>query len=150
MSRHFTEEEAVLRIGEVCEVSGRAVTILVDKNKNLSDLFYQGKVLRNVSVGSFIEIKKGFMSLIGKVEAERIIEEKHLAGSGSDAWRYRRYLTSTLTGYIDRTGCFIGGSRELPLIGNEVFVVTEEMIQTVHQIADADETVMRFTRTDLG
>ncbi|WP_264180157.1 hypothetical protein [Escherichia coli] len=32
-------------------------------------------------MGSFIEIKKGFMSLIGKVEAERIIEEKHLAGA---------------------------------------------------------------------
>lgn len=149
MSRHFTDEEAVLRVGEVCEVSGRAVTILVDKNKNLSDLFYQGKVLRNVSVGSFIEIKKGFMSLIGKVEAERVIEEKNLGGSGSDAWRYRRYLTSTLTGYIDRRGYFVGGSRELPLIGNEAFVVTEEMIQTVHQIADSGETVMRFTRTDL-
>ncbi|ELN6353147.1 ATP-binding protein [Salmonella enterica] len=149
MSKHFSDEEAVLRVGEVCEVSGRVVSILVDKNKNLSDLFYQGKVLKNVSVGSFIEIKKGFMSLIGKVEAERVIEEKHLGGSGSDAWRYRRYLTTTLTGYIDRKGCFIGGSRELPLIGNEAFVVTEEMIQTVHQIADADETVMRFTRTDL-
>lgn len=149
MSGNFTDEEAVLRVGEVCEVSGRAVIILVDKNKNLSDLFYQGKVLRNVSVGSFIEIKKGFMSLIGKVEAERIIEEKHPVGSGSDAWRYRRYLTATLTGYIDRKGSFIGGSRELPLIGNEVFVVTEEMIQTVHQIAKADETVMSFTRTDL-
>lgn len=149
MSRHFTDEEAVLRVGEVSEVSGRTITILVDKNKNLSDLFYQGKVLRNVSVGSFIEIKKGFISLIGKVEAERVIEEKHLGGSGSDAWRYRRYLTSSLAGYIDRTGCFIGGSRELPLIGNEAFVVTEETIQTVHQIADADETVMRFTRTDL-
>lgn len=149
MSKHFSDEEAVLRVGEVCEVSGRVVSILVDKNKNLSDLFYQGKVLRNVSVGSFIEIKKGFMSLIGKVEAERVIEEKHLGGSGSDAWRYRRYLTTTLTGYIDRKGCFIGGSRELPLIGNEAFVVTEEMIQTVHQISNADETVMRFTRTDL-
>ncbi|UXK11928.1 ATP-binding protein [Erwinia pyrifoliae] len=149
MSGNFTDEEAVLRVGEVCEVSGRAVIILVDKNKNLSDLFYQGKVLRNVSVGSFIEIKKGFMSLIGKVEAERIIEEKHLAGSGSDAWRYRRYLTATLTGYIDRKGSFVGGSRELPLIGNEAFVVTEEMIQTVHQIANADETVMTFTCTDL-
>ena len=149
MSKHFSDEEAVLRVGEVCEVSGRVVSILVDKNKNLSDLFYQGKVLRNVSVGSFIEIKKGFMSLIGKVEAERVIEEKHLGGSGSDAWRYRRYLTTTLTGYIDRKGCFIGGSRELPLIGNEAFVVTEEMIQTVHQIANADETVMKFTRTDL-
>lgn len=149
MSIHFTDEEAVLRVGEVCEVSGRAVIILVDKNKNLSDLFYQGKVLRNVSVGSFIEIKKGFMSLIGKVEAERIIEDKNPIGSGSDAWRYRRYLTATLTGYIDRRGQFTGGSRELPLIGNEAFVVTEEMIQTVHQIAGVDEIVMNFTRTDL-
>ncbi|MBZ6397833.1 MULTISPECIES: ATP-binding protein [Pantoea] len=149
MSGHFTDEEAVLRVGEVCEVSGRAVTVLVDKNKNLSDLFYQGKVLRNVSVGSFIEIKKGFMSLIGKVEAERVIEEKHPSGSGSDAWRYRRYLTATLTGYIDRGGTFTGGARELPLIGNEAFVVTEDMIQTVHQIARADEAVMTFTRTDL-
>ena len=149
MTQRFMDEEAVLRIGEVCEVSGRAIIILVDKNKNLSDLFFQGKVLKNVSVGSFIEIKKGFMSLIGKIEAERIVEEKHLGGSGSDAWRYRRYLTATLTGYIDRNGSFVGGSRELPLIGNEAFVVTEEMIQTVHDIADAGETVMTFTRTDL-
>lgn len=89
------------------------------------------------------------MSLIGKVEAERIIEEKHPTGSASDAWRYRRYLSASLTGYIDRKGSFVGGSRELPLIGNEAFVVTEEMIQTVHQIADAGETVMNFTRTDL-
>ncbi|UJL38416.1 ATP-binding protein [Pantoea agglomerans] len=149
MNEYFANEEAILRVGEVCEVSGRNITILVDKNKNLSDLFFKGKVLRNVSVGSFIEIKKGFMSLIGKVEAERVVEEKILAGSGSDAWRFRRYLTATLTGYVDRRGSFIGGSRELPLIGNEAFVVTEEMIQTVHQIADADETVMTFTRTDL-
>lgn len=76
MTSHFSDEEAVLRIGEVCEVSGRNVIILVDKNKNLSDLFFQGKVLRNVSFGGFIEIKKGFMSLIGKVESERIVEEK--------------------------------------------------------------------------
>lgn len=149
MNELFANEEAVLRVGEVCEVSGRTVTILVDKNKNLSDLFYQGKVLRNVSVGSFIEIKKGFMSLIGKVEAERVIEEKIFSGSGSDAWRYKRYLTASLTGYVDRRGIFIGGSRELPLIGNEAFVVTEEMIQIVHQIAKADDTVMSFTRTDL-
>lgn len=149
MSEKFTDEEAVLRIGEVCEVSGRTVSILVDKNKNLSDLFYRGKILRNVSVGSFIEIKKGFMSLIGKVEAEKIVEEKHPSGSGSDAFRYRRYLSATLTGYIDRLDNFIGGSRELPLIGNEVFIVTEQVIQTVHRIAKTDEAVMNFTRTDL-
>ena len=64
MTEFFIDNEAVLRIGEVVEVSGRNITILVDKNKNLSDLFFNGKVLRNVSVNSFIEIKKGFLSLI--------------------------------------------------------------------------------------
>ncbi|EOB1589383.1 TPA: ATPase, partial [Escherichia coli] len=76
MTSAFVNEEAVLRIGEVREVSGRTLSVLVDKNKNLSDLFYHGKVLKNVSVGSFIEVKKGFMSLIAKVETEKIVEEK--------------------------------------------------------------------------
>jgi hypothetical protein len=76
VEQEFIHEEAVLRVGEVCEVSGRTISILVDKNKNLSDLFFRGKVLKNVSVGGFIEIKKGFMSLIGKIEAEKILEEK--------------------------------------------------------------------------
>lgn len=57
------------------------------------------------------------MSLIGKVEPERVIEEKHPAGSGSDAWRYRRYLTATLTGDINRGGTFTVGARELPIEG---------------------------------
>lgn len=149
MNAKYIDEEAVLRIGEVCEVSGRAITIMVDKNKNLSDLFFQGKILRNVSVGSFIEIKKGFTSLIAKVEAEKIVEEKHPSGSGSDAWRYRRYLSASLTGYINRSNNFIGGSRELPLIGNEAFIVTESIIRTIHSIADEDEAVMNFTRTEL-
>lgn len=43
MSGHFIDVEAILRVGEVCEVSGRSVTILVDKNKNLSDLFFKAK-----------------------------------------------------------------------------------------------------------
>ncbi|MFL4557710.1 ATP-binding protein [Yersinia kristensenii] len=149
MNTNFVDEEAILRVGEVCEVSGRTVTILVDKNKNLSDLFFHGKVLKNVSVGSFIEIKKGFMSLIGKVESEKIIEEKQFQGSGSDAHRYRRYLTATLSGYINRQGRFTGGTRELPLIGNEAFIVTEEVVQTIHQITETGKHGLHFARTDL-
>lgn len=37
MIESFIDDEAVLRVGEV---SGRYVTILVDKNKNLSDFFF--------------------------------------------------------------------------------------------------------------
>lgn len=149
MSNSFIDEESILRVGEVCEVSGRIVSILVDKNKNLSDLFFQGRILKNVSVGSFIEIKKGFMSLIGKIEAEKVVEERQVQGSGSESQRYRRYLTVTLSGYIDRKGCFIGGTRELPLIGNEAFIVTEELIQTIHQITEVQGVGLNFARTDL-
>ncbi|CNF36984.1 ATP-binding protein [Yersinia enterocolitica] len=149
MNNSFINEESILRVGEVCEVSGRIVSILVDKNKNLSDLFYEGKLLKNVSVGSFIEIKKGFLSLIGRIEAEKIVEDKISTGSGSEARRYRRYLTATLSGYINRHCRFIGGTRELPLIGNEAFIVTEETIQLIHKLATDKVLSLNFARTDL-
>lgn len=152
MTESFIDHEAVLRIGEVSEVSGRYVTILVDKNKNLSDLFFRGKVLKNVSVNSFIEIKKGFLSLIGKIESERIVEDKvftSINSGGTSANRYRRFLTASLTGYIDRKGEFIGGTRELPLIGNESFIVTEKLIQRIHRITSEQDVNLHFACTDL-
>jgi len=56
-------QDAVLRVGEVVAVEGRKVFVLVDKNKNLSDMFLDGEILRNLSVNSYIEIRKGFLSL---------------------------------------------------------------------------------------
>ncbi|PVY82123.1 ATP-binding protein [Pantoea ananatis] len=149
MNSDLVNQEAILRIGEVREVSGRTLSVLVDKNKNLSDLFYHGKVLKNVSVGSFIEVRKGFMSLIARVETEKITEEKMPVGSGSDSVRYRRYLTASLAGYVDRDGRFTGGTRELPLIGNEVFLLTEEQLHLIHSVAPRGSCGLTFSRTDL-
>lgn len=149
MNSDLVNQEAILRIGEVREVSGRTLSVLVDKNKNLSDLFYHGKVLKNVSVGSFIEVRKGFMSLIARVETEKITEEKMAVGSGSDSVRYRRYLTASLAGYVDRDGRFTGGTRELPLIGNEVFLLTEEQLHLIHSVAPRGSCGLTFSRTDL-
>lgn len=70
------EKEAILKVGEVCEVQGRTIIIRIYKNKNSSDLFYAGSIIKNVSVGSFIEIRKGFTSLIGKIEGEKLLEDK--------------------------------------------------------------------------
>lgn len=74
-----------------------------------------------------------------------VIEEKHLGGERQRCLCYRRYFDYD----PDRAILIAKGAslvvRVNRLIGNEAFVVTaaEEMIQTVHQIADADETVMR-------
>lgn len=152
MNEFFIEDEAVLRIGEVVEVSGRYITILVDKNKNLSDLFFKGKVLKNVSVNSFIEIKKGFLSLIVKIESEKIIEDKKNDlnnTGGSSANHYLRFLTTSLLGYIDNQGKFAGGTREFPLIGNEAFIVTENIIQSIHAITTKNDLSINFAKTDL-
>jgi DNA helicase HerA-like ATPase len=130
-------QDAVLRVGEVCGVDGRRVYVRVDKNKNLTDLFLDGDILKNISVNSFIEIRKGFLSLIGRVEGEEIEEERppSPAKQFSTANRSKRTLTVALSGYIDEKGRFTGGTKELPLIGNEAYVVTREKIALVHNLA---------------
>lgn len=68
--------ESVLKIGSVSEVKGRSVIIKVDKQKNAPHLLFQGQVIKNVSVGSYIKISKGFNEIIGKIEGEYISEDK--------------------------------------------------------------------------
>jgi DNA helicase HerA-like ATPase len=129
-------QDAVLRIGEVAGVDGRKIYVLVDKNKNLSDMFFDGDILRNISVNSYIEIRKGFLSLIGRVEGERIEEDyPALADAKFETVnRNKRVLTVALAGYLDERGTFTGGTKELPLIGNEAYIVTQEKIRLVHNL----------------
>jgi hypothetical protein len=133
-------QDAVLRIGEVVGVDGRKIYVLVDKNKNLSDMFFDGDILRNISVNSYIEIRKGFLSLIGRVEGEKI-EEDYPAPTNEKVEfvnRNKRILTVALSGYIDEHGKFTGGTKELPLIGNEAYIVTREKINRVHNLIQDD------------
>lgn len=71
MSDVRLQKEAVLRVGEVSGVTGRRILVTVDTDKNLSELFYDGDLLRNIAVGSYVDIRKGFVSLIGKVDGKR-------------------------------------------------------------------------------
>lgn len=131
-------KDAVLRVGEVLEVHGRKISIKVDKNKNLSDMFYDGDILKNISVNSYIEIRKGFLSLIGKVEGEKIEEDTFSSNRGEydELNKNIRILTVSLFGYIDENGNFFGGTKELPLIGNEAYIVTKEKIHLIHNLVD--------------
>src|ERR1700728_2319222 len=129
-------QDAVLRVGEVTGVDGRKIHVLVDKNKNLSDMFFDGEILRNISVNSYVEIRKGFLSLIGRVEGENIEEDfsEQADKQFESVNRNKRVLTVALAGYIDERGKFTGGTKELPLIGNEAYIVTGEKITRVHNM----------------
>jgi DNA helicase HerA-like ATPase len=141
------ETEAVLRVGEVTAVTGRRVFIAVDTDKNLSELFFDGDVLRNIVVGSYIDIRKGFLSLIGKVDGENAQADDRKADyiiSRSE----RRVLSVSLVGFLDRKGEFFGGTKELPLVGNEAFLLTREKVGRVHCLVSAGGMALNIARSE--
>lgn len=142
--------DEILRVGIVSEVSGRMVTVKVDENKNLSQIFFDGEILRNIAVDSFIEIRKGFLSLIGKVDGERIEEEPigYETHGYDKVDKNRRYLTVSLIGYIGLNQKFTAGTKELPLIGNEAYIVTKDQIHLIHNLVTDDKFKISIAKSD--
>lgn len=68
--------QSIFKIGVVCSVDGREVKIRVDKDKNTSHILYKGALIKNVSVGAYVKIIKGFIPIIGKVDSERLMPKK--------------------------------------------------------------------------
>ena len=148
MSDARLQKEAVLRVGEVSGVTGRRVLVSVDKDKNLSELFYDGDLLRNISVGSYLDIRKGFLSLIGKVEGENAQSDRRQAEDSEPQVLARRVLSVSLVGFLDRRGRFMGGTKELPLVGNEAFLLTREKVLQVHNLLADDGIALQIAKSE--
>ena len=129
-------EEAILKIGEVSGIEGRRIFVTLSKNKNTSDILFNGDLLKNVSVGSYVEIKKGFIGIIGKVDGEKLSEDKmnRKDTSYESTDINKRILTMSLSGYIDTDGKFTNGIKELPLIGDEAFILTNDKLHRIHNL----------------
>ena len=142
------QKEAVLRVGEVTEVTGRKISVTVDKDKNLSELFFDGDLIRNVAVGSYIDIRKGFFSLIGKVDGEYARPDATHPAEASKVHNAKRSLSISLVGYVDRSGTFYGGTKELPLVGNEAFLLTSEKVHQIHNLVSKDAIPLNVAVSD--
>lgn len=133
-------EDAIFKIGRVISVDGRVVRVSVDKTKNTSHLVYKGELLKNVSVGGYIKIIKGFTRIIGKVEGEFTNEDKQVLKRdyGSDKEKINRILSVSLLGFFKEEN-FERGIKELPLIDNECFLLHNKEFDQVHNfIKDND------------
>lgn len=142
------QQEAVLRVGEVTEVTGRKISVTVDKDKNLSELFFDGDLIRNVAVGSYIDIRKGFFSLIGKVDGEYARPDTTYLAEASKVPNSKRSLSITLVGYVDRSGTFYGGTKELPLVGNEAYLLTSDKVHQIHNLVSKDAIPLNVAVSD--
>lgn len=128
-----TLEDSIFRIGKVVAVDGRLVRVKVDKTKNSSHLLYKGELLRNISVGGYIKIVKGFTAIIGKVEGEFVQEDKLYVKQeyGSERERVSRTLNVSLLGFF-KGKSFVRGIKEMPLIDNECFLLHADEFNQVH------------------
>ncbi|MDO6433038.1 ATP-binding protein [Flavitalea sp. BT771] len=127
------QKDSIFKVGKVISVEGRTVKVEVDKTKNSSHLIYNGTLLRNISVNSYVKITKGFTSIIGKVEGEFIIEDKMYAEKNytSEKKKIKRILQVSLLGFLSRKG-FERGIKELPLINNDCFLLEKAEFDSVH------------------
>src|SRR5690554_2267437 len=135
----------ILKVGRVRSVQGRKVHVLVDKRKNTSHLLLNGDVIKNVAVGSYIKIAKGFNEIIGKIEGESIEEDKVYMNKeyGNTNDKIKRELIVSLVGFIEN-GKFYQGIKDLPLIENECYLLRRNEFDIVHKFIkeeDADESI---------
>ena len=151
-------KDSVFRVGKVTSVEGRFIKVTVDKSKNPSHLLYKGRLLKNISVGSYVKILKGFTKIIGKIEGEYITEDKYLSKNniknrlktdkiqltnnyGNEKEKINRTLNISLLGYFGEKG-FQRGIKELPLIDNECFLLEKREFNEAHNfIKDNDEPI---------
>src|SRR5438445_8422922 len=134
-------EDAIFKIGKVVAVEGRAVKVKVDKTKNTSHLVYKGELLKNISVGGYVKIVKGFTRIVGKVEGEFITEDKKFDRKYycSEREKINRVLSLSLLGFF-KGQKFERGIKELPLIDNECFLLHKKEFDQVHHfIKSGDE-----------
>lgn len=133
------QENSIFRIGTVFSVEGREVRIKVDKVKNASHLLYKGALIKNVSVGGYVKIEKGFISIIAKIEGESINEDKKtIQGYGKEENKINRILNVKLLGYIENAK-FEQGIKELPLIDNECYLLNLEEFNQIHQFVKPND-----------
>lgn len=133
-------EDSIFKIGEVVSVDGRKVKIKVDKTKNSSHLLYNGILLKNISVGSYIKIVKGFTKIIAKVDGE-FIYENYIAIQKDyvrEEDKIVRVLMVSLLGYFNNQK-FERGIKELPLVFNECFLLNNTEFSKVHDFIRKDD-----------
>lgn len=139
-NKEITTYQSIFRIGSVLSVSGREVKIKVDKQKNLPHIIYNGTLIRNISVGGYVKIINGFNALIAKIDGEFItVDDKTPAKDYSAAAdRVYRALVCSLLGYLI-PGKFVRGVKQLPLIDNECYILSNEEFRQIHCFVNSPE-----------
>ena len=141
--RSIISSDSVFTIGSVFSVKGKDIIIKVNKDKNLPHLFFQGRAIKNVSVGlsNYVKILKGFTKIICKVEGEYLEEDKYQLDKkySNEEQKIDRFLNVSVFGFYDNDQKFQHGIKEMPLIGSECKLLSRNEFEILHALSDQME-----------
>lgn len=134
-----------LKIGSVFEVRGTRVKVLVDKEMNHSTFIYKGEIINNITVNGYVIIKKGFIDLVGKIDAEYIDDLLNTDLNQEQDYRYNkgtilRILEVQILGYFENKS-FRNGVKHLPMIGNLVYIPGKHEVINIYSGIQADSVL---------
>ena len=118
-------------IGNVIEINGTRVRILMNERSNLEQIHYNGIYYAGISSGSYVGIVRGTNRIIGRIEREYLEDlskdpTKHEFLKG----RYQRIIEVSLIGNLIK-GRIDYGLKLFPLIYAEVILLTLEEVSTI-------------------
>ncbi|AYW51154.1 DUF87 domain-containing protein [Tetragenococcus halophilus] len=127
------------QIGFVTKVDGLTCTIAAFDYMNDPTIIHNGKVIKNITVNSFLVINQGFTKIIGKVIYESIIDQQlstDIAGKLFHDSRYQknsivRNINTQIVGYIENK-IFVSGSNYIPMIGNLATIPDSNIINQIY------------------
>jgi len=135
--------DSVFTIGSVYSVKGKDIVVKVNKDKNLPHLFFEGRTIKNVSVGlsNYVKILKGFTEIICKVEGEYLEEDRFQADKNytNEKQKINRFLNVSVFGFYDGDHNFQHGIKEMPLIGSECKLLSRDEFEALHKLSGRDE-----------
>lgn len=134
----------ILLIGEVIEVVGIATKVKVYEEKNTAKLLYNGKVIKNVAVGNYVKILKGYTEIIAVIEGEYIKEVKNVDLYSKHTDTYTRVLDVKILGHFSEDKSFVKGIYETPMISNYVYVLKEDEVQRIFCFTKKAEPVIEI------
>ncbi|MDU5337222.1 ATP-binding protein [Enterococcus sp.] len=126
-----------LEIGIVVEANGFTNKIATYDNTNHNNFIVNGKLVKNISVNSFILIKQGFTNIVARINSESMwdITNTNRQNINLDnrfsKKSIRRILEVQVIGYI-KNNYFHSGSSYLPMIGNTCSIPSDSDINLIY------------------
>lgn len=123
------------KIGQVIKVSGQKILVRVFESRNSHVLVYQGNIIKNVSVGSYIKIPKGYNNIIGVIEGE-YIQENNLSFRANnhrfsnESEDIDRIIEVSVMGVLSNNR-FIRGLVDIPLVFSDAYILMDDEVRQI-------------------